>query len=229
VKFYLVLDFETSGLLHEGAQPVELGAVLLDKKSLATLSEFQAYIRHDAERFTWSDEAEATHELSRETLEEHGVPMSDAWSAFVDWIGSWVNLEARGEVMFCGHNLAFDLRFLQLMAGVDPLEEPLPPWACVTTRDTMQWAALVNQATIDGVGFHAAPFKDDETGFPSVSLENVAKSLGLPTEGAHSALFDARMTAQVMAVILSNLAGDLENSRKWEKRQAAISSRKVKP
>ena len=227
MKFYLVLDFETSGLPHEGAQPVELGAVLLDKKGLSTLSEFQVYIRHDAERFTWSDEAEATHGLTRETLEEHGVPLADAWAAFVDWIGSWVDLQARGEVMFCGHNLLFDLRFLQVLAEVDPTEDALPPWACVSIRDTMQWAALVNQATIDAVGFHAAPFKDEETGFPSVALENVARALGIPIEGAHSALFDARATARVMSELLEHLAGDLENSRKWEKRQAAIQNRKA--
>lgn len=229
MRYYLVLDFESSDLPTNGGQPVELGAVLLDKRSLETLSEFQVYIRHDATRFSWSPEAEETHGLSREVLEEHGAPLADAWSAFVDWVGSWVNLDATGEAMVCGHNVLFDLRLLQILAGVEPSEGLLPPWACVSVRDTMQWAALVNQATIDAAGFHSAPFKDEETGHPSVSLENVARSLGIPTDGAHSALVDARITARVMVELLEHLAGDIDNSRKWVKRSEAIKNRKVKP
>ena len=227
MKFYLVLDFETSGRNPEGAQPVELGAVLLDKKTLGILSEFHALITFDPERFTWSAEAEATHGITRETLQEQGVPMAEAWSSFVEWVGSWIDLEATGEVMFCGQNLLFDLRFLQLLAGVDPLEELLPPWACRTIRDTMQWAGLVNQATIDGSGFRAAPFKDPETGHPSVALENLALSLGIQSGGAHSALEDARTTARVMAAILEALAGDLANSRRWERYLERIRSKTI--
>lgn len=227
MKFYLVLDFETSGLVHEGAQPVELGAVLLDKKTMGTLAEFHALIAFDPERFTWSEEAEATHGITREVLQEQGLPMAEVWSAFADWIGSWVDLGAAGEVMFCGQNILFDLRFLQLLAGVEPSEDLLPPWACRAVRDTMQWASLVNQATIDGVGFRAAPFKDPETGHPSVALENLAFSLGIQSGGAHSALEDARTTARVMAAILEALAGDLANSRKWERHLERIASRKT--
>lgn len=229
MKFYLVLDFETSDLLQNGGQPVELGAVLLDKKSMETLAEFHALIQFDASRFHWGEEAEEVHGITRETLAAEGLPMAEAWSAFVEWLGEWIDLEAAGEVMFCGQNILFDLRFLQVLAGVEFHEELLPPWACRTVRDTMQWAGLINQATIDGVGFRAAPFKDPETGYPSVALENLAHSLGIDSAGAHSALEDARTTARVMAAILGALAGDLAASRKWEKHVERIASRKNPP
>lgn len=227
MKFYLVLDFETSDLLQNGGQPVELGAVLLDKKTLLVLSEFQAFVQFDPERFHWGEEAEETHGITREVLQEQGRPMAEVWASFVEWLGSWIDLEASGEVMFCGQNILFDLRFLQVLAGVDPLEELLPPWACRTVRDTMQWASLVNQATIDGSGFRAAPFKDPETGYPSVALENLALALGIPAAGAHSALEDARTTARVMATILAALSEDLANSRKWERHLERISAKKA--
>lgn len=227
MKYYLSLDFETSDLLQNRGQPVEMGAVLLDKKTLSVLSEFHAFVRFNSRRFNWSVEAELVHNLSSDFLDEEGKDLAGVWSDFLEWLGSWVDLSARGEVMLCGHNLQFDLRFLQVLASVEPLEELLPPWACATTRDTMQWAGLINQATIDGSGFHAAPFKDPETGYPSVSLVNIAKSLGLPFEGAHSALDDARMVGQVMQTVLGNLSEDLTNSRKWEKRLDKIAQRKT--
>lgn len=224
MKFYLVLDFETSGLIQDGAQPVELGAVLLDRKDLSTVSEFQAFVRHDPERFTWSQEAEEVHGLTREALAGAGT-MEEAFTDFLDWLAGFVDLEARGEVMLCGQNLLFDLRFLQIMAGVGPLEDLLPPWACYTTRDTLQWAALLNQAHIDAFGFKAAPFRDPETGNPSLALENIARALDLPFQGAHSALEDARMAGQVLRLLLVNLAGDLSNSRKYLARRAHIDGR----
>lgn len=227
MKYYLVIDFETSDLLQNNGQPVELGAVLLDKKSKETLAEFHSLVQFDASRFHWGEEAEATHGISRETLAAEGLPMAEVWAAFVEWLGSWINLEVAGEVMFCGQNILFDLRFLQVLAGVEPHEELLPPWACRTVRDTMQWAGLINQATIDGLGFRAAPFKDPETGHPSVALESLADSLGIPVVGAHSALEDARVTARVMVAILQALAEDLTDSRKWQRHLERISNKKA--
>lgn len=227
MKYYLAIDFETSDLLENWGQPIELGAVLMDKRDLSVLAEFQTLIRFDKSRFHWSEEAEVVHNLSVLTLDEEGVDLAEAWPAFVDWLGTWIDLEAAGEVMLCGHNLQFDLRFLQRLAGVDPLESLLPSWACATTRDTMQWAGLVNQATMQGSGFDAAPFRDERTGYPSVSLESIAHSLGFPFEGAHSALDDARMVGQVMRAILSDLSQDLVQSRKWQKRMDAITQRKA--
>lgn len=229
MKFYLVIDFETSGLIQDGAQPVELGAVLLDRKDLSVVSEFQAFMLHDPERFTWSPEAEEVHGLTRETLAQVGTSLEDAFTAFLDWLAGFVDLEARGEVMLCGQNLLFDLRFLQILAGVGPLEDLLPPWACYTTRDTLQWAALLNQAHIDAFGFRAAPFRDPETGNPSLALENLARALDLPFPDAHSALEDARMAGKVLKLLLENLAGDLSNSRKYLARRAHIDGRTKTP
>jgi len=230
MKFFLVIDFETSGLPHEGAQPIELGAVLLDPKSLEMVSEFHALIRHDPDKFTWSEEAEATHGIDRADTVQFGFHMEEAFEKFLDWLSGFVNLEATGEVMLAGHSIPFDLQFLSILAGIDPSlgAAPLPPWACYTVRDTLQWAALVNQASIDAHGFRAAPFKDPETGNPSVALENVAAGLGIPTPGSHGALEDARTTAAVMRSLLSNLAGDLSNSRKYEARKAHIEAGRKK-
>jgi len=226
VKFYLVIDFETSGLIQDGGQPVELGAVLLDRKDLTPVAEFQAFVLYDPERFTWSPDAEEVHGITVEALAEVGVTMDEAFTAFLDWLVGFVDLEARGEVMLCGQNLLFDLRFLQLMAGVGPMEDLLPPWACYTTRDTLQWAALLNQAHIDAFGFRSAPFRDPETGNPSLALENLASSLGFTFPGAHSALEDARMAGKILKRLLELLAGDLSNSRKYLARRAHIDGRK---
>ena len=96
MKYFLVIDFETSGLPQEGAQPVEMGAVILDKKDLSPLDEFQIFIQHDPERFTWSQVAEDLHGITREALQESGLPLADAWGAFLDWLSRWIDLGARG-------------------------------------------------------------------------------------------------------------------------------------
>jgi len=226
MKYFLVLDFETSGLPQDGAQPIEMGAVLLDKKDLSTLSEFQVFVLFDQERFTWSQDAEDTHGITREALQECGVPLRDAWGAFLDWVGGWIDLGAQGEVMLAGHNVQFDLRFLQILAECPPDADLMPPWACFTVRDTMQWASLIAQAQIEAHGFGAAPFLDPETGRPSLSLEAVASSLGIDHPDAHSALADARATAQIMRKLLDHLVEDLQNSRKYSRRRAHIEASK---
>lgn len=222
MKYFLVLDFETSGLPQDGAQPVELGAVLMDKKDLSILDEFQVFVQFDPERFTWSQEAEEIHGLSREALQESGLPLSDAWGAFLDWLSRWIDLGAQGEVMLAGHNVHFDLRFLQILADCPPDADLMPPWACFTVRDTMQWASLISQAQIEAHGFGACPFRDPESGKPSLSLEAVADSLDIPHPDFHSALADARVTAQVMRKILDHLVEDLQNARRYSRRRAHI-------
>ena len=228
MKYFLVIDFETSGLPQEGAQPVEMGAVILDKKNLTPLDEFQIFVQHDPERFTWSQVAEDLHGITREALQESGLPLSDAWGAFLDWLSRWIDLDAQGEVMLAGHNVHFDLRFLQILADCPPDADLMPPWACHTVRDSLQWASLIAQAQIDAHGFGAAPFKDPETGWPSLSLEAVASSLDIDHPDAHSALADARVTAQVMRKLLDHLVEDLQNSRKYSRRRAHIEASKVK-
>lgn len=227
MKYFLVIDFETSGLPQEGAQPVEMGAVILDKKDLSPLDEFQIFIQHDPERFTWAQTAEDLHGLTREALQETGLPLPDAWGAFLDWLSRWIDLGTPGEVMLAGHNVHFDLHFLKVLADCTP-DAGLPPWACYTVRDSLQWASLIAQAQIDAHGFGAAPFRDTETGWPSLSLEAVASSLDIDHSGAHSALEDARTTAQVMRKLLDHLVEDLQNSRKYSRRRAHIEANRGK-
>jgi DNA polymerase III epsilon subunit-like protein len=228
MKYFLVIDFETSDLPQNNGQPIELGAVLLDKADLSTLAEFQIYVQFDAERFSWSPDAEATHGIKRETLEENGLSLSDAWGAFLDWLGGWIDLEEAGEVMLCGHTVHFDLRFLQILADCPPEADLMPPWACHTVRDSLQWASLIAQATVEAHGLGAYPFRDPESGRPSLSLTAVADSLGIPTPGAHSALEDARVTAKVMRAMLDHLVEDLRNSRKYSRRREHIENGKYK-
>lgn len=222
MRYYLVIDFETSDLLENGGQPVEIGAVLLDKSGLELLAEFQALVTFDPLAYNWSDEAERIHGISRDLLASNGKPASVVWGNFLEWLGTWVNLQEDGEVLLCGQNILFDLRFLQVLSGTSDRDGLLPPWACRTVRDTMQWAGFVNQATIDAVGFRAAPFKSPETGYPSVALENIAGGLGIQVVGSHSALEDARTTAKVMRSLLESLGEDLVSSRKWEAHLARV-------
>lgn len=226
MKYYLSLDFETSGLLHEGAQPVEFAAVILDKKDFTPLDEFQVFFKFDPERFTWSDVAEETHGYTREALEECGTTLADGWGQFMDWLSRWIDLDQPGEVMLAGHNVGFDVPFLAVMAECPPDADPMPPWACHTVRDSLQWAALIAQANMDAHGFNAAPFLDPETGKISLSLEAVAHSLGFDFPDAHCALEDARMVGKVMAAMISHLVEDLRNSRKYSRRREHIEAGK---
>jgi DNA polymerase III epsilon subunit-like protein len=226
MKYFLAIDFETSGLPHEGAQPVEIGAVLLHQSDLSPLDEFQSYIQHDQKRFTWSAIAENIHGLSREFLRESGLPLADVWGAFLVWLSRWIDLRAHGEIMLVGHNVPFDLRFLAILADCPPGVDIMPSWACYTARDTLQWASLIAQAQIEAHGFEAAPFRDPETGRPSLSLDAIASSLDIDRPEAHSALADARVTAQVMQKLVSHLVEDLRNSRKYTRRRAHIEKNK---
>lgn len=76
----LVLDFETDGINPAALSPLQIGAVLLDKNTLQTKSEFVAYCKPGNSE--WSAEAERTHGLSIEFLMKRGDNVSKVFNDF---------------------------------------------------------------------------------------------------------------------------------------------------
>ena len=229
MKYNLVIDFETSAFPEDQGQPIEIGAVLSDKKDFSVVSEFTSLIQF-RKPFFWDVKAQEVHGISIQELEVSGHPMSFVAGDFLEWLSNFIPLGQRGQVMLGGHNLAFDLTFLRIMMRQGPLW--MPNWASYHTRDTQSWAQLLNQASIEAHGFHGAVFKDTDTGYPSHRLTDVCEGLGIALTDAHSALADARATNEVMGAMVRELAGDLKNSAKYERRiqhiQKAQEQRKVR-
>lgn len=80
LKDILVLDFETSGIDPNICNPIQIGAVLLDKDSFKIKAEFSATCKPIND--DWSAEAEGVHGLSRDFLMKSGTDLSTAIKDF---------------------------------------------------------------------------------------------------------------------------------------------------
>src|SRR3990167_4878204 len=73
----LVVDFETSSLDPHKCSPLQIGAVLLDKSTLAIKAEFSEYMTPCTN--DWDIKAQVIHGITREWLFERGMSHIDVF------------------------------------------------------------------------------------------------------------------------------------------------------
>lgn len=117
----LGMDAETSGIFfdvnparsstdpEDRFQCVSWGMVVLDG-DFNQLDELYVEIQWDG-KSKWDKKAEAVHKLSKEHLQEHGLPFEEAYVAIANFIFKWF---ANTPVVTLGHNnISFDIPFLR--------------------------------------------------------------------------------------------------------------------
>lgn len=157
----IVLDVETTGFKPEdGHEIIELGAQKIVREKV--LDEFHALIKPSR---SLDPEVIRIHGITDDLLAEQGKDATEVFPAFLSFIGS---------ATLVGHNIAFDLGFLNhhlLRLKLPALTNP--------TIDTLE---VARRMLI----------------LPSYSLEKVALYLKVPQPEAHRAMADVRTTVGVL-------------------------------
>lgn len=173
----VVLDTELTGLDRKQDTIVSIGAVKMVGGRIEVGQTFYQLVNP---RKAMKPESVVVHEITpSEVLEKPSI--DTVLSAFLDFCGTDV---------LVGHYLSIDLNFINL-----ELKKVLGTSLDNPALDTL---SLVYWLRWNAPGMDAITPKNFE-------LYEVAKELGVPVQGAHNALMDAFMTAQVFQRLLPKL------------------------
>lgn len=168
-KDILMIDFETTGLDLEKSLPIQLGAILLDKETLAEKDSFMSFIKQDLTKM--SPEAAKIHGITNKDLSDAPSPKEVA-RKFLAQFGTDVYLASWNEML--DHTM-----MAKLLAEIDK---------DIYTHDyhyldvwSLAYIYLVKQGRGD-----------------IVKSEPTFQHFGLPARKAHDALEDCRHTAEVL-------------------------------
>jgi DNA polymerase III subunit epsilon len=169
---YSVFDVETTGLDPTGGDEIlSLGAVRIVNGRLLRQEAFDQLV--DPRRLVAVQSLEV-HGISREMT--HGQPtIEEVLPRFAQFV--------EGSVLL-GHNVAFDLRFLELKEVATGVRLRNP------ALDTLLLSAVVH------------PNQEDH------SLEAIAERVGVSVLGRHTALGDAILTAEIFLKLIPLLAAE---------------------
>ena len=156
---YTIIDIETTGL-SDDAEIIELAALRIRDKIIA---ESISYLVR-AEKSVPKEITELTG-ITDEMLKENGVDSEKAIRSFIEFIG---------EDIIVGHNVRFDLKYLQKLTKQTGL-----PSIKNRVEDTMKLAkkkAFINEG---------------------YSLASICKFLGIEEKQQHRALEDCKLTYRI--------------------------------
>lgn len=174
----LFLDFETSGYSKTNFedrsnkyqyQIVSIGAVVVDSVKWQEIDHFYTEIQWNLTS-KWDNSAQQVHGLSREHLEEHGVPEEEAFGEFCVFVSTY--FDPAKAITLGGHNVAtFDRHFL------------------VQLFDKYNAQIKLGGRTVDTYTLGQVLFGTSDS-------TELFELLGI-SRGDHNALEDARMAAKV--------------------------------
>lgn len=176
---FVVLDLEMSGLNPSSDAILALGAVRMEGGRIALGNSYSALVKPEC---GVSAESVRVHQLTPAQLACQ-PDIASALPAFLEYCG---------DAVLAGWHVGFDAAFLKRWAkrlGLPPL------------RNTFLDVLGLYRSIRGGRGstlLEELPLKD-------ATLYTVARALGIPPRGAHDALGDAFLTAQVLQRFLSIL------------------------
>ncbi|MCZ6601107.1 MAG: 3'-5' exonuclease [Acidobacteria bacterium] len=180
---YICLDVEASGPIPDPYNLVSIGAVPVEQKSETwqVRSDDLFYVELKPLYAGFDAEAMAIHGISREHLEQQGMPAAQAMEKLSDWSTS-----RGGRPIFVGHNAVFDWAYVNhyyVRTGV---------------ANPFGWKGLDTKALAAGV--LRIPFLETHK-------ENLAKLLpGMQPEDLsqkHRADYDALYQAEILVALLN--------------------------
>ena len=174
----LVLDTETTGLDPVADSIIDIAAILLDPETLAERKVFRSAVRPTS---PINEGARRVHGLTAEAL---------ATAPSVEEVVRSLAGSTPASAILCGHNVAFDVGFLQHAFRRSAIEWPFD----YHYLDTWTIAFFV-------LGARAVKA-------PGYSLSNLCSLFGIPREAKHSALEDARAVCAILRHLYAFVRGD---------------------
>lgn len=196
-KYGLCIDWETSGTNWNGDSTTEYqglscGIVVFNTETFEPVKQAYYEIQFDADKYKWSDEAEAIHGLSREYLAEHGLSQQEVAAELASIVLQiWGPVQFWGNttrVMFLGHNPLYDIRFTNQLLNTIDIE-----FSVERTTDKPSWIQL-----------HHVVLDTSALGFITMGLyksDLLFEKIGFEHRGKHNSLQDALQTVETCAVI----------------------------
>lgn len=157
---YVIIDLETTGLDPKKDRIIEFGAIRVTGGD--TLEEFEALVHYDGQL---SDTIRSLTGLTDEVLSEHGVELQQALQGFLDFVG---------KDRIVGHNLSFDMEFLQEACRENGL-----PFMGNRQEDLLK----ISRRRVVGIA--------------NYKLVTLAEHYGIPYEQRHRALADCHVVYEV--------------------------------
>lgn len=192
-KFGLGIDWETSGSdwndpdgSHKKYQGLSYGAVVFNVDTFEPIETLYRELRFDDAKYSWSNEAQAIHGLSREYLNENGVDREEAVADLGELILKYFG--PNDKVMFLGHNADFDIKFTN---------------------------QLLNDFGLPSLNKHHVILDTSSAGFITLGLyksDMLFDRLGFDKRGLHNALDDILITLEtckIMKSLVSHALNDI--------------------
>lgn len=201
--YIFVFDLETTGLpeQHGRTAILEIAGIILDPATLEERACFHRIVQppHDV---VWSSYALQMHRKHKRGLRYwrmHGISLDIVMEELEEFLRKWrvpePALTKKGNLLPAGHNSAgFDVPLLRKEAGRFGLDLPLDHHAAALDTCGIAYERLIINRR-----------RDDLPRLDGVSLKNLAPALGIDfnEEEAHSALYDVRITAEVLRRLLA--------------------------
>ena len=180
---FIALDVESTGVDFCSSQVIQCGAVFLNEKMQSVYTR-EWDINYVPERFSWDDEAEEVHGISKEVAKAHGVDPEVFLKEFEQEIVKRYGIAEDIELHIIAANAHFDYLMLQRLWDAYRDDTALP-----LSRRMMDITAL-SLAALGVAGM-------------STTLE----VLGIEEEEdkRHSALYDAELHLKVFHALLTIL------------------------
>jgi len=191
----VVVDVETGGFNAKTDALLEIAAVLLKFDSAGTLTRYET-VRYHVRPFEGANIEEAS--LAVNGIDPHhplrpAIDERDALQRVFREVRRAVRESGCSRAVLVGHNAHFDLGFLnEAIARSAVKRSPFHPFSCFDT------------ATLCGVAF----------GQTVLARAAIAAGLGWDETQAHSAAYDAEMTADVFCEVVNRYRGIFEESLK---------------
>lgn len=215
VDNYIVMDFETTGLDFQYCPAIELGVQIINPESLQEVARLSEFIKPDdtskikivpntfsfardgvmpknvyTDECYYSQGALDVHGITKEMLEEKGVPWKELAKQFYDLVlstrctkGAW------SKPILVGHNLNFDVPFLInwfTLAKLDPskiFQGNKDYWG--------NWQPII----LDTIHLSRARWPE----LSVFKLGSCAEASGVEVVDAHRAIADVVVTSQIFA------------------------------
>jgi hypothetical protein len=205
-KYSLFIDWETSGAdfslsYSEQAkifQGIQLGLVIADNETFEEVDSLKLDILFDSD-FTWQDEAQKVHGITREYLSQNGIDREAAAVEAINFLLKYFSQDAfylldmgppkmnPNKLCFGGHNLDFDIEHFLALLAVAGLGADVHHVKLNTTV----------------IGFHA-------TGL--YRSNDLFTLFGAEARGNHDALEDARQSLAVARGVKQLILAGLSSS-----------------
>lgn len=190
--YFIAVDVESSGIIRPGtekpgqkpSQCISIALLVIDTHTMAEVDSYYSTIRFDPTRFDWSQQAEAIHGLSQQTLST-APDMATVARQVKAIVDRW--LPPQEAKLFAAHNPSFDMDFtVQVLAEIG---------------ETMRFIHRALDAFSYGFATFGLENSDDQFAF-----------LGVDRSGVHNALDDIRLSIAMLREVRK--AGELYRKQK---------------